>query len=179
MIFDFDDHCEANNAMPYMTRLKEINPAFKATLFAIPAHGDEDFWNDHPDWIELAGHGWSHPDPREAEHWSYDQAVDVLLALPERFVDGWKSPGWLSSPGVYDACRDMGFWIADQHLADGKRPVDLPAYLWEDGDNWHGHVQNVCGNGLGETWSKVCELVERAGSFEFASDGAAVLMMPL
>lgn len=172
--FDWDDHCDVNDAMPYMAHLKELNPAFKATLFSIPAWGDEQFWSSHPDWIELAMHGWAHPGPREAEHWSYEQSVDVLLAAPARFVTGWKSPGWLTSQGMYQALRDLDWWIADQHLADGIRPYDLPVYLWEDGDNWHGHVQNIGTNGLRETWKTVCERVEAATEFRFASEMVAV-----
>lgn len=174
MIFDFDDHCDVNDAMPYMALLKEMNPAFKVTLFSIPALSSEVFWDSHPDWVELAMHGWTHPDPREAEHWSYDQAVDVLLSRPKRFCRLWKSPGWLTSPGMYRALVDLGWAIADQHLADAIRPPDLPVYLWEDGENWHGHVQDVCGNGLQETWAQVCALVQDAESFEFASERVAV-----
>ena len=170
MIFDWDDHCELNDAMPWMTSLKEINPDFKATLFSIPAFGDEAFWNGHPDWIELAMHGWQHPNPREAEHWTYDQAVDVLLSAPDRFVKVWKSPGWLTSPGMYQACADLGWAIADQHLADDQRPAGLQVYLWEDGDNWHGHVQNSCGNGLRETWAQVCKLVAETDEFAFVTE---------
>lgn len=168
--FDWDDHCDVNDAMPYMEQLKALNPAFKATLFAIPALGDDQFWASHPDWIELAMHGWSHPDPREAEWWTYEQACDVLLAVPDGFAHGWKSPGWLTSPGMYQALGELGWWIADQHLADAVRPADLPVYLWEDGDNWHGHVQAVCGNGLEETWETVCEKVAATTEFRFASE---------
>jgi hypothetical protein len=174
--FDWDDHCEANDAMPWMVQLKELNPSFKATLFSIPALGSDDYWDDHPEWIELVGHGWAHPDPREAEHWDHDQATDVLLSMPRAFVDGWKSPGWLTSDGMYQACLDLGWWIADQHLADARRPAGLAVYLHEDGRNWHGHVQNVCGNGLRETWAQVCEMVEETDEFLFASEAVQVAM---
>ena len=169
MTFDWDDHCESNDAMPWMLMLKKINPEFKATLFSIPALGDDAFWDDHPDWVELAMHGWAHPDAREAEHWTYDQSIDVLLSAPAAFVKVWKSPGWLTSPGMYRALLDLGWAVADQHLADTARPPELPVYLWEDGENWHGHVQNVCGNGLGETWGRVSSLVRETEEFEFVS----------
>ena len=176
MIFDWDDHCPDNDAMPYMLELKKLRPDFKATLFAVPALGTDEYWDSLPDWIELAMHGWAHPTPREAEHWSYDQAVDVLLSRPSRFVNGWKSPGWLTSPGMYQALEDLGWWIADQHLADDIRPAGLPVYLWEDGENWHGHVQNLGTNGLEETWNRVLIEVAAAKSFEFASEAVGVLV---
>ena len=160
--------------MPLMLELKELNPAFKVTLFSIPAHGSPEFWASHPDWVELVGHGWSHPHPREAEHWSYEQSADVLLELPDVFVDGWKSPGWLTSPGMYQALVDMNMWVADQHLADAVRPARLPVYLYEDGDNWHGHVQDVCGNGIRETWPLLCAKVAATTEFLFASEAVKV-----
>ena len=175
MICDWDDHCQLNDAMPWMLELKKLRPDFKATLFSVPALGTPEFWDDTPDWIELAMHGWVHPTPREAEHWSYDQSIDVLLSKPARFVEGWKSPGWLTSPGMYQALEDLGWWIADQHLADDIRPSGLPVYLWEDGDNWHGHVQNLGTNGLEETWDTVRRLVVEADEFRFASEQVGVL----
>ena len=173
MVFDWDDHCPDNDAMPYMLRLKELNPAFKATLFAIPALGDDEFWNSHPDWIELAMHGWAHPDPYEAAGWTYEQAIDVMLCKPERFVRGFKAPGWQISDATYRAIVDLGWWVADQHLEDSRRPAELPVYFYEDG-NWHGHVQNVCGNGLEETWEHVCGLVAACEDFRFASEAVKV-----
>jgi len=98
VIFDWDDHAENNDALPWMLRLEEINPAFKATLFSVPALGSEAFWNGHPDWIELAGHGWAHPTPREAERWSYEQSMDVLLSMPDRFAEGYKLAGFADEP---------------------------------------------------------------------------------
>lgn len=173
-VFDWDDHCPSNDALPWMLRLKEINPAFKATLFCVPALGDGEFWDSHPDWLELGMHGWSHPDPREAEHWSYEQSLGVLLAAPARMRGLWKSPGWLTSPGMYEALLDLDWTIADQHLADAVRPDGLSVYLHEDGENWHGHVQDVCGNGLAETWGRVCEMVAATTEFRFASEAVAV-----
>lgn len=161
--------------MPFMLALKELNPAFKATLFSVPALGSDDFWDAHPPWLEIAMHGWAHPDPREAEHWSYNQSMDVLLSAPARFVELWKSPGWLTSPGMYEALLELDWAIADQHLADHLRPDRLAVYLHEDGTNYHGHVQDVCGNGLRESWDQVCGLVASTSEFRFASEAVKVL----
>lgn len=173
-VFDFDDHCETNDAMVFMHQLKAVNPQFKATLFAIPALGNDAFWDNHPDWIELAMHGWAHPNPYEAAGWSYDQACDVLLSAPAAFMNGWKSPGWQISDGTYQALLDLGWWVADQHLEDGRRPAGLPVYLYEDDDCWHGHVQNVCGNGILETWDALCAKVAATTDFQFASEAVKV-----
>jgi len=173
--FDWDDHSETNNAMPFMCALKEINPAFKATLFSVPALGTAVFWKSHPDWIELVPHGWLHPTPYECVDWTRERMVEYVEAprVLELGVRGFKAPGWQISDDVYDVLLERGWWVADQHLEDGRRPPSLPTYFYEDG-NWHGHVQDVCGNGLRETWDEVCERVAACDEFLFASEAVKV-----
>lgn len=175
-VFDWDDHHPGNDAMPWMLWLKELNPAFKATLFSVPALGTEEFWRSHPEWVELVPHGWEHPDPWECSHWDRDRMEryvedPLVLAMGTR---GFKAPGWQISDDTYEVLLEAGWWVADQHLEDGRRPRDLPVYLHEDGDNWHGHVQDVCGNGLRETWAAVCDKVARTREFRFASEAVKV-----
>ncbi len=181
MICDWDDHNEFNNAMPWMLRLKELRPDFKATLFSVPGLGSETFWRSHPDWIELCPHGETHPDAYECASWSRFR-MDAYL--DEREAEGWwtrlfKAPGWQINIDIYEALVDRGWMVADQHLEDRRRPEGLRTYFYEDGlDRWHGHVQNVCGNGLAETWAEVCGRVSAAAGFQFASE-ATVAWRPL
>lgn len=174
MVFDWDDHHPNNDAMPHMWRLKAENPAFKATLFTVPGLSTEGWLSDHPDWVELVPHGWLHPSPYECLHWS---AQRTERYLDEPLVNacgtrGFKAPGWQISDATYRVLFERGWWVADQHLEDQRRPAGLPTYFYEDG-HWHGHVQNVCGNGLQETWDTVVGLVRDADSFEFASEVVA------
>ena len=177
MIVDFDDFSAEDNRLDLLLRLREANPKFKCTLFAIPAKGTDAFWDEVPEWCELAMHGWEHPHPHEAEVWSYERMEQVILSKPARFVRGFKSPGWQSSPGVYDALMDHGWWIADHWLNEGRRPEALAAHvisreagIGHDPDHWHGHIPNVCGNGIEETFPIVLERVAEAESFEFISE---------
>lgn len=170
MIFDTDDLYEGHDRMDLLLELKAINPEFKLTAFAIPALGSDDYWNTLPEWIELAGHGWTHPHPLEAAEWTYEQAMDVLLSLPRRFVDGWKSPGWQISDGTYKALDELDWWVADQHYNDWRRPPSLRFHCEGDGDHIHTHVQNVCGNGLEETFPVLARKVAAATEFRFISD---------
>jgi hypothetical protein len=157
--------------MPYLERLKEINPRFKATLFSSPGLAPDSYWDAHPDWIELAVHGHLHPDPYECAHWSKERTLQALESAPERFVKGWKSPGWQTSDGVYEALLEQGWWIADQHLEDHRRPPGLRTYFYEDGDDRiHTHSHNVCGNGLEETWEELVRAVSEAEAFLWASE---------
>lgn len=173
-VVDFDDFHETNNKLERLWALREINPAFKCTVFAVPGLGTDEFWASVPRWIELAAHGWLHPHPRECEHWEREQIEEVLDSdvVRRHFVAGWKSPGWQTSPAVYRALTERDWWIADQRLADHLRPEGLRCYLHEDGDNWHGHIQDWGSNGIDETWDELRRFVERQRQFRFASEAA-------
>lgn len=173
MTFDWDDFHENNHRLDLLHQLKTLNPAFKCTLFAVPGLGSPDFWASVPEWCELAVHGWLHPDPYECQNWTYERTVKAILARPQGFTYGFKAPGWQISDATYRALLDYGWWVADQHLEDHRRPAGLRTYFYEDG-NWHGHIQNVCGNGLEETWGEVSELVAGTQEFLFASEAVRV-----
>jgi hypothetical protein len=171
MVVDVDDHYPENDAMPWMLKLKEINPAFKVTLFAVPGRGSDEFWKSHPDWVELAVHGWRHETVDECIEWDYQRSMDMLLTRPERFVRGFKAPGWQISQPTYDVLVDYDWWVADQHLEDARRPEELRTYFYEDGsDRVHLHVQDVCGNGLNESWDWLVERVASATEFKWCSE---------
>jgi hypothetical protein len=175
VICDFDDFHESNHKLERLYQLRDLNPRFKVTMFAVPAHGTDSFWECLPDWIELAQHGWHHggaacPDPREAEAWSYEQAMGYLLKAPATFVPGFKAPGWQISDGTYQALLELGWWVADQGYNDWRRPEGLRVHLLDDGNHWHGHVQDVCGNGIEETWPRLQAAVAQAADFQFVSE---------
>ena len=175
MIVDFDDFAEHDNRLDFLHQLHDANPAFRCTLFAIPALGTDTFWDSVPDWCELAAHGWAHPHSREAEHWTHEDAVDVLLACPGRFVEGFKAPGWQISDGTYQAIMELGWWVADHWENNPRRPSGIRAHVIAPdyritADHWHGHIGNVCGNGIEETFPELLARVREAETFEFISE---------
>lgn len=175
MLIDFDDFCESEHRLDLLERLHDANPAFRCTLFAIPALGSDEFWSSVPEWCELAVHGWLHPHPREAEHWTYDQALAVMLCVHQRFVEGFKAPGWQISDDTYRAMRDHGWWVADHWLNDGRRPDGLKVHVIEPNyrtnfEHWHGHIGDVCGNGIAETFPELLARVKTAESFQLISE---------
>lgn len=170
MIADFDDFHESNHRLDLLERLHQSNTAFRCTLFAVPGLGSDGFWASVPDWCELAVHGWLHPHPREAEHWTYEEAMNVLLAVPDGFVEGFKAPGWQISDGTYQALEELGFWVADQPYNDDRRPGGLRVHRLGDGDHLHGHIQDIGTNGLSENWSETLARVTAAESFELISE---------
>lgn len=179
MIFDTDDLHDTNHRLDLLEQLHAANPLFRMTAFAVPALCSNSFLDSLPEWIEVVPHGWMHggrdcSDPHEAESWTYDQTVDVFLALDHpRWADGWKSPGWQISDGTYEALVEFGWWCADQPYNDARRPAGLRVHRLGDGDHVHTHVQDVCGNGLRETFPALLERVGAAESFELVSEVAA------
>jgi len=178
VIFDTDDLHEGHDSMDLFLRLKEANPKFRMTAFAVPALCSEKYLDSLPDWIECAAHGFTHgghgcPNPREAEHWTYKQAMDVMLSVPQRMAGGWKSPGWLVSDGTYQALLELDWWCADHPMNNDRRPQGLRVHVHGTGDHVHTHVQNVCGNGIEEMFPEVLYRVRMATSFELISEVVA------
>lgn len=173
MVFDFDDFAEDNHKLHRFLELKEINPDFRCTLFAIPGKCSPEFLASLPDWMELAVHGWMHPHPYECENWSAEYLGMVLeeTIIKDYFVQGFKAPGWQISDGCYEELLRRRWWVADQHLEDRRRPKGLRTYFYEDG-NAHYHVQDWGSNGIDESWDSLSKLVRECERFEFASEAA-------
>lgn len=173
MVFDWDDHHQGNDALPRLRQLRALRPDFRCTLFAVPGLGSPDFWANTPSWVELAVHGWEHPDPHECTDWTAFRMWKAILNRPFPFVQGFKAPGWQISDGCYEALAGAQWWVADHPENDARRPEGIRAHVVGGPDHWHGHVQDVCGNGLAETWDHVVSLVVAAPSFELVSEAAA------
>ena len=174
MTFDWDDAYDGHDALDRLRQLQEMRPDFRATLFAIPGLCTPAWCESLPGWVELAVHGWRHESNYECAAWTQDDMESCLDQPIVRayFVEGFKAPGWQISDACYQVLHELDWWVADQHLEDGRRPAELRTYLYEDGHNWHGHIDNVCGNGIEETWPQVVELVEGAEEFRWASEAA-------
>jgi hypothetical protein len=124
---DLDDFHATNHKLNRLWELKDINPAFRCTVFAIPALGDDEFWSAVPRWIELAVHGWKHETNYECAEW---ERADIEACLDSdvvrrHFVSGFKAPGWQISDACYQVLAERGWWVADQHLEDARRPTGL------------------------------------------------------
>jgi hypothetical protein len=170
--FDWDDVWPGHDAMEYLTQLRDLRPDFRCTLYAVPGRCTVEWCESLPGWVELAVHGWRHDSNYECLHWTAQdmrRCLDSPLVV-SYFVRGFKAPGWQISDACYDVLLERGWWVADQHLTDDRRPAGLRTYYYDG--NWHGHVDNVCDNGIQETWEEVVGLVERAT--EFRTCGEAV-----
>jgi hypothetical protein len=123
-------------------------------------------------------HGWAHPHPRECEHWTYDETIRAFGGAHNRFVAGFKAPGWQISDATYQVALAAGWWVADHWDNDHRRPDGLLAHVIApdyrtSGDHWHGHIPDVCGNGISETFPELLERVTEAESFDLISERVA------
>jgi hypothetical protein len=173
MVFDWDDAWDDHAALPRLHQLREIRPDFRCTLFAVPGRCTPRWCETVPDWVELAVHGWLHETNYECAQWTRDDLARVLDQdiCRNYFAQGFKAPGWQISDGCYQELLERDYWVADQHLEDARRPPGLRTYFYEDG-GWHGHIDNVCNNGIEETWETVVSYVEGAEEFRWASEAA-------
>lgn len=173
MTFDFDDAYDGHDAIDHLERLWQINNDFRCTLFAIPGLCSPLWCEQLPDWVELAVHGWTHHDNYECAEWTREQMEDLLerSIVKTYFTNGFKAPGWQISDACYEVLWERDWWVADQHLEDHRRPP-MRVYFYEDG-GWHGHIDDVCGNGIVETWEKVVELASNTQEFRWCGEAAS------
>jgi len=176
-VLDFDDFHIENNRLGLLDQLKTRVPDLKVTLFTIPApaeclFGDHVRWlrsvKQARPWIEFAVHGWSHSH-LECHNWTKGDILRVLYlaGAVEIFVKGFKAPYWETSKGLYEGLLGRGWWIADHVKNKDKRPAGLRVYELDRPERVHGHIQNVCGNGLEEKFEYYASL---KGPFQFVSE---------
>lgn len=201
-VFEFDDMganheisdmCQSHDCRDVLLKLKEINPKFKVTLFAIPGEMTQELleWSaKNRDWVELAVHGVFHSSNYECEKMSYDtfdrwmMGVEFRRMLNKYFVKGFRAPGWQISDDIYRWLSVNDWWVADQGYNDDRRPAYLDAYVHYDGkfrvlpkvgnprdvDAHHGHVWNCVGNGIYEQFDYLADLVRNTEDFKFVSE---------
>lgn len=197
MIFEWDDfgcdhiisdQCQSHDCRDQLKRLKELNPKFKATLFAIPAEMTPELlgWvQANRDWIQLGVHGFFHSSNFECNQMTYDDfgyMMNLFAAvLDKNFVTMFRAPGWQISDGAMEWLKDHDWIIADQAYNDGRRPLGMKKYIYNDPektykikdklvDAYHGHTWNVGWNGIYEDYDKVEDLVKNCKEFKFITE---------
>ena len=128
ILCDADDFAESNSGLDILRRIKGKNKDFKISLFTIPGLCSHEWIAEinKLDWIEMIPHGLVHTTPRECEKWTYDESMTYLDVIePLGLEKGFKAPGWQISDGMYKALLERGYWVADQHYNDKRRPKGL------------------------------------------------------
>ena len=185
------DMCQSHDCRDKLLELKEINPDFKATLFAIPGEMTYELleWSKkNKSWVELAYHGIFHSSNYECERMTYNEFNFKMTALEiaygNYFVQGFRAPGWQISDGIYRWLQERDWWIGDQGYNDDRRPAYMDAFVNYGGkfkvlprvgnpydvEVYHGHTWDVGWNGIYEDFEKVKVLVNEAKDFQFVSE---------
>lgn len=200
MLFEWDDFganhiisdmCQAHDCRDQLDKLHIMNPAFKATLFAIPGEMTLEMlgWcKANSSWIELGVHGFFHTSNYECEKMSTaDFAYMMNLFNPiiaNNFAKLFRAPGWQISDGALQWLADHDWIVADQSYNDNRRPLNLKSYVNDNGnfrvageavEAYHGHVWDVgtkgnAPNGIYEDFENVKELVSKCEEFKFVTE---------
>lgn len=185
IVFDSDDfgcshiisdQCQSHDCRDALLKLKEINPAFKATLFAIPGEMTNELYEwviSNHRWVQIAWHGFRHESNYECEKMSYQEFDTVMsgFEVPHGIIyeKGFKAPGWQISDDIYQWLKDNGWWVADQAYNDERRPKDLKVYKVDD-NSIHTHTWNCVGNGVYELFDEIAEKIKDETEFKFVSE---------
>lgn len=172
-IVDADDFCEGNDRLQELMLIKNQVPDFKITLFTIPGLCSKEFLDQvkQIEWIDMVPHGWLHPDPLEAQNWSYEESTAYLDKVePLGLTKGFKAPGWQISDGMYQALLERGYWVADKDYNNDRRPKELKHYLLDDRNKLHFHIGHMGGHNPNEIGDFVHELSRLKGKFQFIKD---------
>jgi len=167
VVMDFDDFCEETNELSKLQDLRKYNgTGFKVTLFTIPNKGSVSFLQDVTTkfpWIQLAIHGWSHDGVGECLKWNKQDALVYLKKSLDMgvFVHGFKAPHWLASYETYEACRDLGLWVALNSVNKTRLPTGLKTYFFDAPSKegiiqTHGHITKSSGNYIGDHFNNYC-----------------------
>lgn len=160
-ILDFDDLMDDNDPLDTLTVLKERDPGFKVTLFAIPTRCSKGLLEKYAarrDWIQLGIHGWRHS-RHECLAWTSEETVEKVSLARETypgFSDIFKAPNWEMCDEVYEGLKTCGIAVADHIRNIEILPTRMPHYIYnvrlrkDRFNRLHGHIQNWNGTGLTE-----------------------------
>ncbi len=173
-ILDFDDFCDENNGLDLLYRLKAAVPSLKVNLFTIPGRCTNNFLSEvcKLHWVDMIPHGFVHKTSRECQNWTYAESIDYLDWVEDfGFTRGYKSPGWQTSDGLFQALAERNYWVADQAYNNNRRPPELRAYILDAPYKIHGHIghwgSGHNANALELIYDTLCKL---HGEFKFIKD---------
>lgn len=184
--YDVDDLAPYCHRFDLIDELRKRYPKFKMTAFFIPwdirynAQGKgtpitEPDYADFVDyikqaqldgWLDISIHGLTHA-PSEFLDLSYTEAQNRLTVAQKmlanvgiKYNDMFKAPQWQISDDARKAVTDMGMRVIDDgyynwNLKDDKPPRKRKLIA-------HGHVQDVMGNGIDESFVRLIKVPDDA-----------------
>lgn len=151
VVLDFDDLADGNDRLEVLMRLKERDPGFKVTMFAIPARCSDFLlaaYDACNSWIQLGIHGWRHA-RHECLAWTSEETVDKIAAANAiySFAPIFKAPNWETCDELYAGLKECNVAIADHMRNVAISPPDMPRYVYnlllrnDTYTRMHGHIQ--------------------------------------
>jgi hypothetical protein len=161
---DFDDFGETNNRLDWLWMLKKEFPNFKVNLFTIMSDFNDSFTSyiEFLDWIQICVHGVEHINNEEVSEellkgdFPYrGQSKDLIAKI-------YRAPYWQLSDVMYERLKKLDYKIM-LHPDDPREGIK---YNWNIKDSppdlpilyGHGHIQDVCNNGLVEAFENIMKL---------------------
>jgi hypothetical protein len=176
---DYDDFSPMNHRFDILDKIRERYPDFKVTMFTVPweirlspstkgtpiTHDRYKPWVDKvieavdEGWMDISLHGLTHA-PREMENLTYQEVKNRILTGQKMFEnvgikinDLFKAPQWLISEDGKKAVEDLGLKLMEDHYYNWNLKDDKPKKKKKL--IAHGHVQDVMGNGLDESFFRL------------------------
>jgi hypothetical protein len=164
---DADDFHETNNSLKLLEWIHNSN-GMVFNLFTVPGCCSLEFIEriKRIKWIDMIPHGWDHWTDRECESWTYERSLVYIQEVNALgLTRGFKAPGWRTSPGLYRALLEEGYWICDHHDHDDKRPDGMKVFHIPPEHHFHigGTMENRIDN-------HVERLRNMKGEFGFIKD---------
>lgn len=163
---DFDDFGEKNHRLDLLWQLHDQFDDFKVNLFAIPNNCPPEFvdYVAGLGWIQLCVHGYYHK-----HHEEVDEKFLInrsKLHQYHHFAPVYRAPYWQLSDTMYERLKKLGYKIMI-HPDDPRQGIK---YNWNTKDSppflkvlyGHGHVQNVCDNGIEQSMENILKLPKDA-----------------
>lgn len=183
LAFEIDDFGPVNHNLGILEDIHEHFPNFKITLFTVPwdIRFGRNFRESAPvtlekfkpwvaavnkaDWMEIALHGLAHS-PMEFAELSYEGATKrIVVGMKmfenvgiKNFTKIFKAPQWEISAEAKKAAENMGFVVVEDGYYNWNLAKDKPNADAEEPYILHGHVQDVCENGLEESLPRIMSL---------------------
>ena len=180
---EYHDFSPVNHHLDILEEFHDHYPNFKVTLFTVPweIRFGRNLKESSPitlekfkpfreainkcDWIEIGLHGLTHA-PLEFAELSYEAAIKRIVsgmkmfenAEIKNFAKVFIAPQWEISKEAKQAATDMGFVVLENNYYNWNLAMDKPNADAKEPFIMHGHVQDVCDNGMAETQGKILSL---------------------
>ena len=182
-VADFDDFHENQHQLELLHGLHSKIPGYRVTLFVIPGMCSLKWLQTvKTDWMQFALHGEQHG--RECLDWTTEEVHKYLDKYEAWgiFEKVFRAPGWVLNQATFDVLAERKYILAAKQ-SDDDREVIYPGKLYihrknrteivpkSDGVQLrivHGHINNVCGNGLNK--KSLERYAKLQGEYRFISE---------